>query len=139
MGGVGGGHLLTLVRLGIEKFHIADMDIFELQNFNRQAGATLATLNCTKVSTLENMARQINPNIEIKTFPNGIDNQNIDEFLDGVNLYVDGLDFFVLDIRAEVFKRAYEAHIPAITAGPIGMGTSYLIFMPGKMTFEEYF
>ena len=35
MGGVGGFHLLTLARLGIEKFTIADLDTFELANFNQ--------------------------------------------------------------------------------------------------------
>lgn len=139
MGGVGGVHLLTLVRLGIEKFHIADMDIFELHNFNRQIGANITTIKQAKVSVLEKMAKEINPNVQIKTFPNGIDATNIDEFLKNVDIYVDGLDFFVLDIRAEVFKAAYARNIPAITAGPIGMGTAYLIFMPGKMSFEKYF
>ena len=43
MGGVGGSHLLTLTRLGVGRFHIADLDTFELANFNRQAGAMLST------------------------------------------------------------------------------------------------
>lgn len=34
MGGVGGSHLLTLTRLGIGNFHIADFDRFELANFS---------------------------------------------------------------------------------------------------------
>src|SRR3546814_15305234 len=38
MGGVGGVHLLTLVRLGIGRFHIADHAIFELANFNPPVG-----------------------------------------------------------------------------------------------------
>jgi len=139
MGGVGGVHLLTLVRLGIEKFHIADMDVFEIQNFNRQAGANLTSLHQPKVDVLEKMAKEINPNITFTVFPNGINKENISEFLAGVDLYIDGLDFFVLDIRSEVFKRAYDLHIPAITAGPLGMGTAYLIFMPGQMTFAQYF
>ena len=32
LGGVGGSHLLTLVRMGVQNFHIADMDHFELVN-----------------------------------------------------------------------------------------------------------
>ena len=35
MGGVGGIHLLTLARLGIGAFHIADFDVFDIVNFNR--------------------------------------------------------------------------------------------------------
>ena len=43
MGGVGGVHLLTLARLGIGAFHIADFDTFDIANFNRQVGATMST------------------------------------------------------------------------------------------------
>jgi hypothetical protein len=42
-GGVGGVHLLTLARLGVGAFTIADMDRFDLVNFNRQAGAMMST------------------------------------------------------------------------------------------------
>ena len=44
MGGVGGSHLLTLTRLGIGAFNLADFDQFELANFNRQAGASVSHL-----------------------------------------------------------------------------------------------
>lgn len=139
MGGVGGAHLLTLARLGIGAFHIADLDVFELANFNRQAGAMQSTLGRPKVEVLAEMARDINPGIRITTFPRGVDDGNVDAFLQGVDLFVDGLDFFVLDIRAKVFGRCAELGIPAITAAPIGMGAAYLIFMPGGMSFERYF
>ena len=52
---------------------------------------------------------------------------------------MDGLDFFVPEVRSLVFARCYEKGIPAITAGPIGMGAPYLIFLPGQMSFEDYF
>lgn len=139
MGGVGGVHLLTLARLGIGAFHIADLDHFELANFNRQIGATMSTIGLPKVEVLEKMARDINPDLRITGFPLGIDEGNIEAFLDGVDLFVDGFDFFVLDIRSKVFARCAERGIPALTAAPLGLGTGYIIFMPGGMTFEEYF
>ena len=43
LGGAGGVHLLTLTRLGIGKFHIADLDSFDWVNFNRQAGASASS------------------------------------------------------------------------------------------------
>ena len=84
MGGVGGVHLLTLARLGIGAFNISDMDVFETVNFNRQIGASTATLGRPKVDVMAGMARDINPTAEIRRFPNGISDDNIDEFLDGV-------------------------------------------------------
>jgi len=139
MGGVGGSHLLTLTRLGIGKFNIADFDTFELANFNRQAGASLPTINQEKSIIMENSAQAINPELDIKRFEHGVTVDNLDDFLDGVDLYIDGLDFFVLDIRQKVFARCYELGIPAITAAPLGMGTALLTFLPGKMSFEQYF
>ena len=41
MGGVGGSHLVTLVRLGITKFNLSDFDEFACENTNRQVGANM--------------------------------------------------------------------------------------------------
>jgi len=139
LGGVGGSHLLTLTRLGIGRFHIADLDTFELANFNRQAGASLRHLGRPKVEVLEELARDINPELQIETFPRGISEDNMDEFLKDVDLYLDGLDFFALDARRSVFAACAQKGIPAVTAAPLGMGAALLNFLPGKMTFEEYF
>ena len=139
MGGVGGVHLLTLARMGVGAFHIADLDVFELANFNRQAGAAMSTIGYSKVDVMAAMARDINPQLDIQSFDDGIRDSNIDAFLKDVDLFVDGFDFFVPEIRAKVFRRCSELGIPSITAGPIGFGTCYIIFLPGQMTFEEYF
>lgn len=139
MGGVGGAHLLTLARLGVERFNIADPDTFELANFNRQVGATIDTLSQSKVEVLTHQTLAINPEASLRQFPVRIDAENLDAFLDGVDLFVDGLDFFAPEIRSCVFARCHELGIPAITAGPIGMGAPYLIFMPEGMSFEHYF
>jgi molybdopterin/thiamine biosynthesis adenylyltransferase len=138
-GGVGGVHLLTLTRLGIANFNIADFDDFEIHNFNRQSGAFMSTINKQKVDVMERMARDINPEADIKSFPKGVFEFNVEEFLEGVDLYVDALDFFALEARKTVFKKCYEKNIPVVTAAPLGMGCAFLCFMPNKMSFEEYF
>lgn len=139
LGGVGGSHLLTLTRLGVQAFNLADLDRFGVENFNRQAGAFQSTVGHPKIDVVSRMARDINPDLDIRKFPDGVTFDNMDEFLSGVDLYVDGLDFFVLDIRARLFALCAERGIPAITAAPLGMGAAVLAFLPGQMTFEEYF
>ncbi|MFT6208624.1 MAG: hypothetical protein ACJA0T_002548 [Colwellia sp.] len=126
LGGVGGDHTIVLARLGIA-------------NFNRQAGANMSTLGQAKAAVMEDTIRGINPEATIKNFNSGINEENLDDFLEGVDIYVDSLDIFVLEIRRKVFRRCYEKGIPAITAAPMGMGTAFLVFMPGKMSFDEYF
>ena len=139
LGGVGGVHLLTLARLGIGRFSIADFDVFDVVNFNRQAGALMSSLGKTKIDTLAAMALDINPEIELSTFPEGIRDSTIDKFLEGVDLYVDGLDFFAFDARRLTFAACERRGIPVITAAPLGLGTALLVFAPGGMSFEDYF
>jgi molybdopterin/thiamine biosynthesis adenylyltransferase len=139
LGGVGGSHLLTLARLGVGKFNISDFDSFELPNFNRQAGASLSHLNQPKVDVLTEMVLDINPTLDIKKFPQGVNSDNLSEFLTGVDVYVDGLDFFAFEAREALFAGCTVRGIPAVTAAPLGMGSALLNFIPGQMTFEEYF
>ncbi len=139
MGGVGGVHLLTLARFGIGAFSIADFDRFDIVNFNRQIGATMATVGRPKIDVLAEMALAINPELRLNRFAKGIDAGNIDAFLEGADLFVDGFDFFELAIRRRVYARCAELGIPALCAAPIGMGAGCLAFVPGGMSFEEYF
>ena len=139
LGGVGGAYLLTLARLGVGRFNLADFDTFEIENFNRQAGATIATIGRSKIDVMTEMAKAINPELQINAFSDGVNAGNVDHFLEDADLYVDGLDFFVFDERQRVFAMCATRRIPAITVAPLGMGAAMLVFLPGRMTFEQYF
>ena len=139
LGGVGGAHLLTLSRLGIGRFSLADFDRFEVHNFNRQAGANVHSIGRAKLDVMAEMATSINPEIELRTFAEGVHAGNAEQFLEGADLYIDGLDFFVFDERRRVFEICARSGIPALTVAPLGMGAALLVFMPGRMTFEQYF
>ena len=108
LGGVGGVHLLTLARLGIGNFSIADFDTFAIQNFNRQAGAMMSTLGQRKIDVMSAQALDINPQIDLRRFDQGVTDHNLAQFLDGVDLYLDGLDFFAFDARQAVFNAPKE-------------------------------
>ena len=140
MGGVGGVHLITLIRMGVGKFHLADFDTFEPANINRQFGARIPDLGKSKLAVMTQEALEINPFLEIKGFPKGLSKENIDEFLTGVDVVIDALDFFEFDIRRLLFNRAREKGIYVITAGPLGFSSAMLIFSPHEgMSFDEYF
>ncbi len=139
MGGVGGVHLLTMARLGVANFKIADMDVFENANFNRQVGAMMSTIGQPKADVLARMVQDINPEAKVEKFGEGINDANLDVFLKGVDLFIDGFDFFVLDIRRKTFARCRELGIPAVTAAPIGMGVAFMAFTRDSMSFEDYF
>ncbi|MCU7934175.1 MAG: ThiF family adenylyltransferase [Candidatus Thiodiazotropha sp. (ex Dulcina madagascariensis)] len=139
MGGVGGSHLLTLTRLGVGRFNLADFDTFAVENFNRQAGANLNTVDRPKLDCLIEMALSINPTLQIESYAQGVEPDQAEPFLIGCDLYLDGLDFFAMPARRAVFAACERLGIPAVTAAPLGMGAALLCFLPGRTSFEDYF
>lgn len=137
-GGVGGVHATTLARLGIGDFHIADFDTFGLANFNRQAGAMMSTLDKEKEIVMEGIIHDINPHASVRRFGK-IGEENVEQFLEGVDIVVDGMDFFQIDVRRLIFKAAYKKRIPVITAAPLGFGSAVHIFDKDSMQFDDYF
>jgi molybdopterin/thiamine biosynthesis adenylyltransferase len=138
--GSGGVHLITLARTGIGKFHIADFDTFEPANVNRQFGATVPDFGREKLTVMKEQALAVNPFLDLTLFEEGIHDDNMDAFLDGVDVVVDGLDFFNFDIRRLLFNTAREKGIYVVTAAPLGFSSALLVFAPDKgMRFDEYF
>jgi molybdopterin/thiamine biosynthesis adenylyltransferase len=139
MGGVGGSHLIALARLGIGRFTIADPDVFELANRNRQVGAKCSTIGQSKVEVMAKIARDINPEVDLRVLDKPIDAANADEFLRDADLFIDGVDFFSVELRRILFRNAANRGIYGITAGPIGFSTAWLVFSPAGMSFDRYF
>lgn len=138
-GGVGGLHLLALARMGVGRFHLADFDTFEVSNINRQFGATADTIGRSKIDVMGAMARAINPEIDIVPFDAGVQLDNVDRFLTGVDLVVDGIDFFAFNHRRLLFNAARRHGLHVITSGPVGFGSTLQVFAPTGMSFDEYF
>jgi len=139
MGGVGGVHLMTLARLGIGAFTIADPDSFEIANFILQYGATIHSLGRPKVEVMAEQARSVNPELDIRAFADPISKENVADFLEGADVIVDGVDFFALQARRLVFQEARRRRIWGVTAGPLAFGTGWMTFSPDGMSFDEFF
>lgn len=139
MGGVGGVHLITLARLGVGRFTIADPDIFDSANTNRQFGATQETMGRSKATVMAEVARSINPELDIRVYTDPIGQDNVGEFLHDADLFVDGVDFFSIEPRRILFRHAAECGLFSVTAGPIGFSTAWLVFDPAGMSFDHYF
>ena len=71
LGGVGGAHLITLARMGIGRFHLADFDVFEPANLNRQYGAKVSHFGRPKLDVMVEEALNINPFLDIRKIPRG--------------------------------------------------------------------
>ncbi len=139
LGGTGGAQVHALSRLGIGAFSLADPDVFELVNFNRQIGATMSTIGRAKTTVMAELVHGINPEADVRLFDDGIHAENIARFLDDVNVVVDSLDFYCFKERFLLYRNARARGIWVLTSPPLGFGFTLLTFDPKGMTFEDYF
>lgn len=139
MGGAGGVHVQALVRLGVGALNLSDFDHFEPANFNRQAGAAVSTVGVPKVEVMRDFALDVNPETDVRVFPHGIDESNLADYLDGVDLLIDAIDFFANDLRPALYRAARERGIPVVCSAPLGGGAALICFMPSGTTFDDYF
>jgi molybdopterin/thiamine biosynthesis adenylyltransferase len=139
MGGVGGIHLISLVRQGFEHFKIADLDLYEMKNMNRQFGARPDTVGRPKVEVMREEALKINPNCQIEVFTDGVNAGNIDRFLEGVDIAIDAIDIFQVDAYRLFFKEAKKRGVPVVFAAPIGFGAAFFVFDEKSPDFDTYF
>lgn len=138
-GGVGGVHAHTLARLGVGAFRLIDPDTFSVANFNRQIGATMQTVGDPKARVTGDMITSINPQARVDAIEDALGRDNVEAFLDGVDLVVDGLDFFALPARRVLYAAAWNREIPVLIAAPLGFSGTLHVFAPGGMSFDDYF
>ena len=139
MGGVGGDYLITLLRAGIGHFKLSDFDAFEMANFNRQYGATMSSIGHKKLDVMVKLALDINPDAQLKTYEEGINEQNVDDFLIGVDVFIDAVEFFEIKIHRLLINACMKRNIPVIFGVPMGFGVGVLVFKSDGMSFDDYF
>jgi molybdopterin/thiamine biosynthesis adenylyltransferase len=134
---MGGSQFINLARLGVERFHVADPDIFERTNINRQRGALESTIRVRKDEALIAAALDINPAISVTTFPEGVQAHNVDTFLDGLDWVIDTVDVYALDCKLLLHEGARERDLPVISSATLGHGGVVMVFDSSTPSFAE--
>jgi molybdopterin-synthase adenylyltransferase len=106
VGGMGGACFASLVRAGVGRIGLADIDRFEISNFNRQVFATLDTVGQDKAAASEAAALRINPEIALERF-GGEWTAKLDDIAARYKVIVNGCD----DVAASLaLYRAARTH-----------------------------
>jgi hypothetical protein len=113
VGGMGGAALQSLVRAGVGGFAIADFDLFEISNLNRQVFANLATVGTPKVEATAAQLRQVNPGVELEILGREW-TDHLDALLPRYRIVVNGMD----DVAAGIalYRKAREHGATVIDA-----------------------
>jgi molybdopterin/thiamine biosynthesis adenylyltransferase len=108
LGGVGGPIVEALARMGIGGLRIADPEVFQHCDSNRQVGAAQSTIGMRKADVFAARLRDINPELELAVFPERITAANAAVFVDSADLVVNEIDGCSLDEMIDLFATARE-------------------------------
>ncbi|HET8884619.1 MAG TPA: ThiF family adenylyltransferase [Candidatus Saccharimonadales bacterium] len=137
-GGDGGELAVTLAQSGVGKFKLADPEVFEVGNLNRQAGANYHTLGRNKAEVIAEIIKDINPFAEIEVYNTGVTADTIDDFIAGSDLICDETEYTSHEIGVMIARAARSHDIPVVMALNVGFGSYVTSFSPDGKTFESY-
>ena len=118
IGGVGGYACEELARTGIGKIDLFDSDIVSQSNLNRQIIATIKTIGKLKVDVMKERLLEINPDLEVHTYPIFFSKENQNEYdFTNYTYIVDAID--TVDSKIALILKAQNEGINIISS----MGT----------------
>lgn len=139
VGGPGGALAVTLARNGIGHLKIADPDIFEVHNINRQYGAGMHTIGKRKVDVLEQILLDINPHLQVTTYSEGITKKTISDFLDAADVVIDAIDYNAPEEKKRLYVEARNRGFYVLSSPIGGLGALIMCFDPDGVHVEEVF
>jgi molybdopterin/thiamine biosynthesis adenylyltransferase len=140
-GGAGGSVAVELARMGVRTFRLADPDHMDVSNINRQEGAFMSTVGTNKTEVIARMILDINPEANVTTWPDGINEVNIEEFLKGATVGLEEIDYRKPWYTRLVHTTAEKLRLPLVTGIPVAWNAFSFVFDysdPKAMGFDEY-
>lgn len=139
-GGVGGAAAITLARMGVGGFILADPGRFDPPDINRQWAANWDSLGRNKAEVYEEVLRSINGGLRLRTHSEGLTDDNVEAFLEGADVVIDCLDIAVPgELRARLYQAARAKGIHALCAPALGFGAALAIGAPDGLPMEAVF
>ena len=139
VGGDGGRLAVELARLGVGKFRLADPEVFEYENLNRQEGSNYQSVGVNKAVAIAREILKINPFAQIEVFPKGVNQKNVHAFLKKANLVIDETEMTIPSIGTIIARKARANMQPTLMVLNVGFGCQVTSFKPNGLTFEKRF
>jgi sulfur carrier protein ThiS adenylyltransferase len=122
LGGLGSAIAVALARVGVGRLELADFDVVEPSNLNRQQ-YFIRQIGAPKTEALAENLREINPYVSLGTHQVRLTADNVAGIFAGVNVLVEAFD--TPGAKAELvdgFSRAYPARPIVMASGLAGYG-----------------
>lgn len=127
-GTVAGSAVEPLVRLGINDLVLADPDVYDVTNLNRQA-CLLADVGRPKPEVLADRAAAINPLVQTEVLTEGITPENVEAAFKGITFVCEGVDAS-MDLWAKYLVHHHAAlrRIPVVSGVDFGGKPTLYVF-----------
>jgi molybdopterin/thiamine biosynthesis adenylyltransferase len=119
-GGLGSPAALYLAAAGVGALFVADPDVVELSNLQRQVLYAEGDVGRSKAEAAADRLAALNPHIFVAGYDGAFDSSTADELAKGVDLVLDGTDNF--SVRYEI-NAACVRHRKPLISGAIGRWT----------------
>lgn len=129
-GGLGSPISMYLAAAGVGTLVIADMDIVDLSNLNRQILHWDGNIGEDKVKSAYEKLVQLNPSINVVPFQGRIDENNVFELTKGCDIIMDAMDNF--ETRYLLNRAALYHKIPMVHGSIWGLEGRVTTLVPGK-------
>lgn len=129
-GGLGSSVSIYLAASGVGTIRIADHDIVELSNLNRQVLHWDKDIGRKKVDSANDKLKNLNPDVKIEGINKTITKDNISQLAADFDLIVDAMDNF--STRHLLNKYAIEKNIPFFHGAVHGFEGRVMTIIPGK-------
>lgn len=136
-GGMGAQLAEKFLRLGVGEIRIADNEVFDVSNINRQFAAGRRTVGVSKALATLRMLRDISDDTTIVMYPQGICEETVESFVDGCDVICDEVEFFAVGARILLHQHARKAGVGIFNCNTVGFGTRLFLFTPQSTTIEE--
>jgi len=129
MGGLGSPAAMYLAAGGIGKLVIADYDIVEASNLQRQIIHTDDRIGENKVDSAEQGIKALNPACEVEAINYQVDGDELKALIKRVDIVLDCCDNF--PTRFEVNRYCVETATPLVSGAAIRMEGQLMSYQPG--------
>ena len=126
MGGLGCPTAMYLAAAGVGNITIADDDVLEISNLQRQIAHSYATLGELKIESSERVLKGLNPNVNITTIKERLNDDNLGEAIEEVDFVVDCCDNF--ETRFAINRYCLLFSKPLISGAAIRMEGQVAVF-----------
>jgi molybdopterin/thiamine biosynthesis adenylyltransferase len=129
-GGLGSPAAIYLAAAGVGTLRIADRDIVDPSNLNRQVLHWEGDIGARKAGSAAEKLRQLNPHIRIETFAGEINEGNIARLVGDADVIIDAMDN--LPARYLLNRVAIEKRVPFIHGAVYGLEGRVMTVLPGR-------